>query len=108
MMTLLEARDSIMQGIGTNEITSSLLRTISVDERANALYWIQEHLDKARLAKTEYGAVEDLMQDTLSNEVMKPLICNSTSEMGKNFAVLQELRNLVLHGVEPTGKTSLA
>jgi hypothetical protein len=93
-MTLLEARDCILTGIGTDGTSNDLLSVMPVAERAGALVWISEHLDKDRLTGTEYGAVEDLLQEVMDNDA----IHDSRSEMGRVFVVLQELRNLVLHG----------
>jgi hypothetical protein len=96
MMNLFEARDCILKGIGTDRLSSELLRTISAIDRAGALIWISDHLNSDRLAETEYGAVEDLLQETMQNDAIR----NSVSEMGKVFLVLQELRHLVLHDTE--------
>jgi hypothetical protein len=102
MITLLEARDCVLDGTGTDEIASGILSAIPLPERASALLWISDNMQFHRMyrgeTRSDYQTLESMLLHMLA---CMPEIHDGRTKKSKIFRVLQELRQLVLHG----GKT---
>jgi len=90
-MTLIEARDCILAGRGTNGTVSGLLQAIPVGRRAEILNWIGENIDrKIWKEQGDYPAVKDVLDFT-----RKVGVRNTSFEVGTVFIIIDELLKLM-------------